>query len=1520
MANQNPNQPSSGTQNPIDPSQVKVATDLSNAISSINAQVEAANNRLNRVSKTLEKISSSTKSIDLKPITSLDEKIKSAGEQAQKTNNVNLGGLSKQLEISSAATAAMELKQQALGQRTQKTSKLLTFFGKGLIGMGAMAKTATNLMFSLGKSIGNIGLSILAIPLHLFNAFVNTANKAGGGSSELAEAIEKMRGEFGKLSGPGPKTIMNMATSMKGFEATGLSAFSVFGNLAKRIQDFTALAVALGPAFNNFRKEFDESGGAILGYQKGLGLSDEEMRTVADTAQTMGKTLKQVLEPIRAQAQNLGDQFGIDSKLISRDMARAMKDLKHFAGATNKEIAAASVYARKLGLELDKITGTLDAFETFDTAAENASKLSQAFGVNIDAFKMMEAQDPASQVEMLRKQFAGAGVDASKFNRQQIKLLASSVNLDEATARQVFSLKNQGMSLDQIKKKAEGNEKKQLSQAEAMKALADNIQRLVQTMSSSTGGFFSRFFKGIWGGIQGSQEFIKILNNINRGLMAAEMAGVRLGRALVKTFPGFKGMLEGVADFFNPKKYSNFFGGISKAVLSIKTGSIDEMKNFKTQIDAVFFDFFNASKSSGKKIYENFKIFGKVIFMTLMSAGKFILQEIVRVKDFIVDQIKKPGPELLAMRDWLGSMFQKAADFINTKAVPYIAKALDTITEFLRDPSKGLPKGGDFERLSNGIFGPLIKALQNAWKVLSPRIRPLIQELVLTIIDMMWESFKAAPFKLQALIAMRTIGPALGSGLLGLAKDVALKKSMDKLGQEVAKQAAGKVAAAGAEVVAKQGLEAGAQAAAKAAAAAGATAGTQVVQATGTGLAAAAPAATSVVVGALGVVTAGVVGAIAGWKIGEAIGEAFDKRRDALKDNTSKEVDGYLKGIQDEINPEEKAKKIGSEIDRSNTLIADIIKEKGLEDAKKDPVYIVYQNYLTNLDAQNKGLARQAKEAGGFQELHKQLLKNREDQKLAADRQKMLDDLGPVTIENAMERFKKIDELAKKVMSKDFDIESTMNSIREKLSKVNFALFPDDKADKALEINKTLSTLDSIRLLVATLSDLGVLVLKAKTEINKIQFIDKNNKSFGQLGESLNFIHDIMAIFGAPPDDYDGPKKPPIDRNKVVVVTGTMEVVKTLVDIMRQASEQMLSAKKVIDNLPPKSEVDAMVTHFGDSLNIFTTEKLDIIPDVTLWKYATVLANMQAIYTSLNLSAVELQKTAGIKFPATFEVAFSISQMNQNVDVITSQPTDVLTKLENYIKLTFNVMSMNSLKDTIISASKSMSEVTSTSIVNPEKLTEFSSSVEKIAGTLTNLAGTLTKLSSVQFPADIGFVGSIIKLNQQVTEVVSQPTTAFLKLSDYLYQSFSPDVVTKVQNSINDASAVAFMIGTAITDSNIQQNVQAISEMITKINQINQLMNQLPNIEPKKLQLLADKLGMKGTLKTEINTPPVVIKLSLNVTMSASALEKAMVLNASSIIRDRLNYSTENSAKPGQDTLPTDPDTNFSNPLKPKGG
>lgn len=706
------------------------------------------------------------------------------GQDLGALNQVKLDALQKEMKDTATGTTALSGRIKDLGNRMAKKfptevavgAAALSGFIQGIRNVLALGKGLTGFFTGFVDGAASVAASIIAIPFKMFNAFVDMAAAAGGGMNELAQAIENLRKEIGDLKGPGASAVLDTTKTLKGFSDTGLSAWRVFGTLAERLEHVTKVAVAMDATFDKLTEEFRENGGALLAFQKGLGVSEEQMKAIGDRAITMGKPMTKVFLDMTKQTLALGRAFDIDQKLIGKDMVKALQNVKHFGALTVKEIAQASVYARKLGIELDKIVGTLDAFETFDAAAENAAKLSQAFGVQIDAFKMMDAQNPAEQIDMLRKAFREAGIDADKFTRQQAKLLAQSTGLDEAIVRQAFSAKNYGVSLDKVKKQSEAAEKKTMTQAEAMGKLADSIERMVKSGAGQKGGFWQMFVEGFLGGIQASKEFREIIWNIKRSLQMVYFEGVRLGKAFVEMFPGTQQFLRGIADFFNPAKFKKLVGGVVDILRGWmddlgKSGGKASFSDMMKKLQKHFFDFFDTQSESGKHMLTGFKTVFKTITKIIAEAIKWAADKVGDGISFIIDLVT--GKKKIDTSSAEGSL-------------GFLAEALS----------------------------PLGDALVSAWRAIAPKLRELIKILgkkLFTYLksDEFLDSVKPAlPY-----IAAALFGPAFGRALLGAGISVLGKATVSlftsgsakKIMEDVAKRAADEVMEASKKVPAAGG-------------------------------------------------------------------------------------------------------------------------------------------------------------------------------------------------------------------------------------------------------------------------------------------------------------------------------------------------------------------------------------------------------------------------------------------------------------------------------------------------------------------------------------------------------------------------------------------------------------------------------------------------------------------------------------------------------------------------------------------
>ena len=651
-------------------------------------------------------LSQAVDEIETTALEDLQESFSKTGKNAL-TAREKFNALGKYLENEFPVAAGAAL--GAMSGLAQSFKNVMAL-GQGMFGIG---KAVVSSLFSIGKSI-------ISLPFKMLDKLTGMANQ-GGAISELATATNNLRKEFGALGGPVASAVQSTAREMKGFNVQGLSSMKVFGNVAERMEQLTKLFAAGGPSLQKFSGEFETNGGAILGFQKGLGITDEQLGALAERADTAGTSISSSLLDMTKQATHLGAEFGVDFKVISKGMAKATADFKNFGSMSQKQIGVAVTYFAKLGVQLDKVTGVMDSFNTFDDASEKVSTLNQVFGTNIDSMKMMNAENPAERLSMLQKEFAKAGISGEKLTRAQRQLIASNTGISEDAVAQAFASKNQSVSLDKMTKAGEKAAKTEMTQAQALNKLGDAMDRVLKAGESKSGGFFDQFLQGVEFGITSSKEFREIMKNLKASLMTVFLEGKRLGLAFIEHFPGVKQFMEGLADLFQPAKFKKLAGGIVdifigffKDLESGKASFPDLMERLKKH----FFDFFNTEKGAGQKLMGGFGKIMMAIQVILAGGVEWIMKT---MSGFIV-----------------------------------------SIVNFIKNPTT-VPGVGGMTDAAGNYLSPIAQAFLNGWAVLGPALKDLFAIVFDKMLGIVKEKMEEHKWKIALLI----FGPVLTRALLG---------------------------------------------------------------------------------------------------------------------------------------------------------------------------------------------------------------------------------------------------------------------------------------------------------------------------------------------------------------------------------------------------------------------------------------------------------------------------------------------------------------------------------------------------------------------------------------------------------------------------------------------------------------------------------------------------------------------------------------------------------------------------------
>lgn len=633
------------------------------------------------------------------PINALNNSI----NQTKKSSDEFTGSFSQGLNQIAKRTFLADKTTKNFMGRLDKLVKYpvkLLAFEQGMVGFATgmqLANSALGSMLditgSVITSLGQLAISIVTLPFKMLNVLMAEAASISG--TELMQAIENVRKQFGDLSKNEAHAVMKSFRSMRGeLSNTGLSVRRVLGNMAERLTFLRETAEQFGRSFNKFQNEFMNYGEEIAAYVKGLGITGEQIKGIADFANAAGKNITEVGREITSMAYGVGEAFNINGKLVSRDISEMMKDFKNFGSLGVKQMTQISVFTHKLGVEIKDLLGIIDKFDNFETAAESAAQLSQAFGLQLDTLDLLFDQDPASRFEKLRKSFLATGKSVETLSRQELALLTSQTGLTENALKIGFAQSSLGMSYKDVQKQTSLTEKKQLSQAEAMEKLSNSIERMVKEGEQMKGGFFDIFLQGFFRGIKWTNEWRQMLLNLRKAMRQIYLAGTEVGRMFVKTFPGIKDVFTGIADMFKKEKWVNLKNGlvgVFKSFFTDLTGDNPKsLGNLFERLQKLFFNFFDQNTPEGKKTVGGFKkIFKTIVLLT--------------------------------------------ADFAKM-AMEGLTQAITSFTDFIISPQKFLAKASSS---SSGFSKYVIELLTPVWKAIESQW-PKLEKALTRLLDVAW--------------------------------------------------------------------------------------------------------------------------------------------------------------------------------------------------------------------------------------------------------------------------------------------------------------------------------------------------------------------------------------------------------------------------------------------------------------------------------------------------------------------------------------------------------------------------------------------------------------------------------------------------------------------------------------------------------------------------------------------------------------------------------------------------------------
>ena len=522
---------------------------------------------------------------------------------------------------------------------------------KGAIGtIGALGGAAMR----VAGTIFNIGKAVLSIPFKILNGLVGMASKAGGGAPVLRQAWEDVRETFGSLEkatgGALYQGFKKMRKEGKNLGGTGIKLSRIYGRgkagLAKAAKDTAEQFSHLEGSASRYAAEIKGNMGTMAAWGKSLYGTAEDMKALDHRSRVSGKSMSDTMTEFGNQTSQMRDKFGLDAKQFSKDMMSMSADAEHFGGMGSAELAALTVYTTKLGIEAKSLASVIDKWDNFESAAEGASKLAQTFGMNVDAMEMMNEQNPAKRMDMLRNSFLESGKAVEDLTRAEKKLLAEQMGLSDVADLEK-AMADPTMNYDDILAEAEANEEASLTQEEALQSLADTIKR---EFGGGAGKQFSSFgdalMQGFMKGMSKDKEFREMLKAVRCALFQVYKIGIALGKAFAD-LPLVDGLFKSITGFFKSFDFAGFKnalvgengkGGLLRALydglVDPDANPADIVQSFMDKLVEAFEAAGSESGTALSAVKESLIAVGKVI-------GKFFLGMLPYAMDGLAELVDK---------------------------------------------------------------------------------------------------------------------------------------------------------------------------------------------------------------------------------------------------------------------------------------------------------------------------------------------------------------------------------------------------------------------------------------------------------------------------------------------------------------------------------------------------------------------------------------------------------------------------------------------------------------------------------------------------------------------------------------------------------------------------------------------------------------------------------------------------------------------------------------------------------------
>ena len=228
--------------------------------------------------------------------------------------------------------------------------------------------------------------------------------------------------------------------------------------------------------------------------QKAMGIGASEMKYYALEAFSGIRGIIDVMSENMLAIERVSDKENQNFKILSKTFHSLRTNIVQFGHLSANELAEVSSEIYRMKLSAEDVTAIFGKISSFEDAANMSAQLFQAFGMTIDAFDMVSADDPVEIIKQLREGMLITGKSFGTLNRHEKSLLKQLTGLSDHVLQTTFSYEGLTKTEEEFQKTAEKFDPVE-AMTDSMRSMSSAIKSIIKIMN------FSNPFEALWDGL-----------------------------------------------------------------------------------------------------------------------------------------------------------------------------------------------------------------------------------------------------------------------------------------------------------------------------------------------------------------------------------------------------------------------------------------------------------------------------------------------------------------------------------------------------------------------------------------------------------------------------------------------------------------------------------------------------------------------------------------------------------------------------------------------------------------------------------------------------------------------------------------------------------------------------------------------------------------------------------------------------------------------------------------------------------